>query len=360
MLLRYGISNAIEKGFLQLAGRLPPFVFRAIAGRAVSIDGQTLDPGIAFALKKLKANPMSRVEKVPIRVSRRFMDVETWKYGGMQHVDRIDTLSFRSGDVRLSFRRYCAARSSRAALVYFHGGGWVLGGLDASDPICRFLAIHAGVTVFSVDYRLAPEHRFPAAVNDAIAGFRWIRNEADRWGIDPKLIAVGGDSAGGNLATVAALRTRNDERGGPAFQLLLYPVTDLSEKHPSHRLFDKEFLPTSAQADWFRDQYLRVPEDALDPNASPLLTADVGGAAPAYIATAGFDVLRDEAEAYASRLAQAGVPTTLRRHASLAHNFASGLGVSRPSRLAMLEAAAALKAGLASGGFARAGKENGR
>lgn len=348
MLLRYGIANAIEKGFLQLAGKLPPFVVGAVAGKPVSIDGQTLDPGLAFALKKLNANPMSRLEQVPIPESRRFMDVETWKYGGTQHVDHVEEFTFATADAHIPIRLYRADRKSRpdAGLLYYHGGGWVLGGLDACDAICRFLAIHAGVVVFSAAYRLAPEHCFPAAVDDAIAAFRLARDNAGSWGVNPRRIAVAGDSAGGNLAAVTALRTRFDDEGGPAFQLLLYPVTDVTRKRESHRLFAKGFLPTSEQTDWFRDRYLRAAEDGFGPDVSPLLAPDLSGAAPAYVATAGFDVLRDEAEAYAARLADAGVKTTLRRHASLAHNFASGIGVSRSSRSALMEAAVALKAGL--------------
>ncbi len=217
-------------------------------------------------------------------------------------------------------------------IVFFHGGGHVIGDLDTHDQPCRFLARHSGALVLSVDYRLAPEHRFPAAVDDALAAFRWAHREAEALGGDPRRIAVAGDSAGGNLAAVVALRAKLDGGPAPAFQALIYPVTDYSANHRSAELFGEGFFLTQRQMDWYRDHYFATEDERRDPSASPLLASDLSGLAPALVVTAGFDPLRDEGEAYAKRLREAGVATTLRREPDLVHGFinAAGLG-GRPA-----------------------------
>ncbi len=232
-------------------------------------------------------------------------------------------------------------------LVYLHGGGWVIGNLDTCESVCRFLVRESGAAVLAVDYRLAPEHRFPAAVEDAVAALAYATERAHPLAADPARIAVGGDSAGANLATVAAQAARAGEAPQPAFQLLIYPVCDLSEKRPSYGLFGEGFLLTEAEMDWFRDHYLPDPGARRDARVSPLLAEDLSGLAPAYVATAGFDPLRDEGEEYARRLSEAGVQVALRRHEGLLHGFANLTAVGRSAREAMLEAAAALRMGLA-------------
>jgi acetyl esterase len=238
--------------------------------------------------------------------------------------------------------------------VYFHGGGWVVCDLDTHDNGCRFLARESGAAVLSVDYRLAPEHPFPAAVEDAFAAFRWAVENAADFGVDPAVIAVGGDSAGGNLAAVVSQLARDDEGPAPAFQLLIYPVTDLSTKRLSYELFREGFFLTEPHMDWYRDHYLPDLESARDPRASPLLADDLSNLAPAYIATAGFDVLRDEGEEYARRLREAGVPVALRRHRNLIHGMATRVGMGGVGQTMMLEAAAALRMGLATAKAAHA------
>ena len=202
-------------------------------------------------------------------------------------------------------------------LVFFHGGGWVIGDLDSHDDLCRDLAAQAGCAVLSVDYRLAPEHRFPAAADDAIAATNWVAANAAPLGIDPKRLAVGGDSAGGNLAAVAALAAR--DAGRPlAAQLLIYPVTDMSRfEGESYATCGEGYGLTAGAMVWFRDHYLTDANAARDWRVSPLLASDLGRSPPALVVTAEFDVLRSEGEAYAKRLAEAGVPTRahpLRRH----------------------------------------------
>jgi acetyl esterase len=234
----------------------------------------------------------------------------------------------------------------RPLVVYFHGGGWTIGDLDTCDSVCRFLAAHVPATVLSVDYRLAPEHRFPAAVEDAFAAYRWAAVDNTRLGVDPARIAVAGDSAGGNLAAAASLLAREEGGPSPAMQVLIYPVTDAVGGQRSRDEFAKGFLLTRADMDWFEQHYLPPPIDRADPRVSLLRAADLAGLPPAYIATAGFDPLRDEGEAYAKRMEEAGVSVALRRHGGLIHGFANMTAISSTARAAMLELAGAVRAGL--------------
>jgi acetyl esterase len=192
-------------------------------------------------------------------------------------------------------------------LMFFHGGGWVIGDLDTHDVVCRQLANFAGCAVVSVDYRLAPEHKFPAAVEDCIAATAWVAAEGDALGLDGARMAVGGDSAGGNLAAVVSLFAR--DHGVPALcmQLLIYPATDFGMQHGSYITRGEGYGLTHGTMKWFRDAYLRSDADTDDWRASPLRVKDLLGLPPAYIITAGFDPLSDEGVAYAERLAAAGV-----------------------------------------------------
>jgi acetyl esterase len=227
-------------------------------------------------------------------------------------------------------------------VVWFHGGGWVVGDLDSHDPACRFLAHASGVPLLSVAYRLAPEAPFPAAVDDALAAFRWAVHHAASLGADPHRVGVAGDSAGGNLAAVVSLLATRDGGPAPAFQALVYPVTDLSRKSESYRRFAVGYFLTEAQMDWYRGHYLQDPAQAFDPRVSPLLAEDLTGLPPAYVTVGGFDPLRDETVAYARRLQDAGVPTTLRVHPGLIHAFVNAAGVLPAAAAATRELAAAL------------------
>jgi acetyl esterase len=229
------------------------------------------------------------------------------------------------------------------AVVYYHGGGFSLGDLDTHDRICRLLASRAQALVVSVDYRLAPEHPFPAAVDDAYAALRWVHGHANGLDADPGRLTVAGDSAGGNLAAVAAIRAR-DEGGVPlVFQLLIYPVTDLSSfATRSHEDLKEGFLLSRTFAEAMRRAYVPLPEDRRRPYASPLLAPDLQGLPPALIITAQFDPLRDEGEAYGRRLAAAGVKVATIRYNGVTHGF-FGVGVLRKGRQAVDDAASALK-----------------
>jgi len=198
-----------------------------------------------------------------------------------------------------------------------------------------------------VDYRLAPEHPFPAAIDDALAAFRWAAENAASLAADADRIAVGGDSAGGNLAAAVCLAARDEGGPEPAFQLLLYPAVDLTRRRPSRDLFADGLQLTDTDIEWYRRQYLPEEADLQNPLASPLLAESLAGLPPAYVATAAFDPLRDEGEDYARALAAAGVPATCRRHEGLVHGFANYACIVPAAREAMLETAGALRMGLA-------------
>jgi len=234
----------------------------------------------------------------------------------------------------------------RPLIVYFHGGGWTIGDLDTCDSVCRFLALNTPATVLSVGYRLAPEHPFPAAVDDALAAFRWAAVDNVRLGVDPGRIAVAGDSAGGNLAAAVSLLARDGDGPAPAMQALIYPVTDAVGGQRSRDEFAEGFLLTKADMDWFERHYLPPGADHADPRVSILRAVDLSGLPPAYVTTAGFDPLRDEGESYAARMRDAGVQVTLRRHSGLIHGFANMTAVSDAARAAMLELTAAIRSHL--------------
>jgi acetyl esterase len=215
-----------------------------------------------------------------------------------------------------------AATTAPPVLVYFHGGGWVIGDLDTHDVLCRQLTAEAGICVVSVDYRLAPEHKFPAAVDDAWAATRWVVAHAAELGVDGERLAVGGDSAGGNLAAVVALLAR--DHGGPAIalQALVYPVTDAGTQTGSYRDFSDGFLLTRETMQWFFDQYLKTDADKADWRVSPLRARSLAGLPPTLVVTAGFDPLRDEGDAYALALRNAGVRVDAVCYGGMIHGFA--------------------------------------
>jgi len=236
----------------------------------------------------------------------------------------------------------CAQGSPQPALIYFHGGGWVIGDLESHDQVCRALANATSCILIAVDYRLAPEHKFPAAAEDAIAATQWIAGNAGRLGIDAARLAVGGDSAGGNLAAVVAIAAR---QGGPriVLQLLVYPAADMSADWPSAERHAQQLPLTRAALNWFIAHYLRSDTDRADWRASPLRAESLNGLPPALIVTAGFDPLCDEGQAYAKALGAAGVPVVHELFAGQIHGFLSMGRIVADSRRLIEMAAAALK-----------------
>jgi acetyl esterase len=252
-----------------------------------------------------------------------------------------------AGDVPLrSYRPLgAAAEAVLPALVYFHGGGWTIGDLDTHDVLCRQLANGSGIAVVSVGYRLGPEHRFPAAVDDALAATRWVCTQAAALGLDPLRIAVGGDSAGGNLAAVVAIIERDAGRA-LAYQLLIYPATDQRQGQPSHSANGEGYLLTRDSIRWFHQQYLGGPAHDSDWRASPLLAADLSRLPPALVLTAGYDPLRDEGLQYAQRLTAAGTPCTYVCFERQIHGFVLMGRVLAEARSAVALCAAELRRAL--------------
>lgn len=262
---------------------------------------------------------------------------------------RVEDISIPGPESELPARLYVALgapRPPQPLLVYFHGGGWVIGDIESHDGLCRFLAEHSGCRVLSVDYRLAPEHPFPKPVEDAVAAFAWAHENAATLGADPNRIAVGGDSAGGNLATALCIQNRDTGRPQPTMQLLIYPVTDAVGGQQSRDTFAHGFMLTREDMEWFERHYIPDGIAENDPRASMMRADDVSNLPPAYVATAGFDPLRDEGEIYAERMREAGVQVVLQRHPGLIHSFANLTAVCPSARTAMLEVAGALRMGL--------------
>jgi acetyl esterase len=341
--------HRLKRLSLTAATALPERVQRLLAGRPVVRDGQTLavDTQLMLQMKRLAREPGP--ETLPIPQARRAVLRQSALVGGDQPIGAVRDLPV--GD--LPGRLYVPSAKAEGTpageplLLFFHGGGWVYGDLDSHDAVCRFLAERSGVQVLAVDYRLGPEHPFPAAYDDAVAAYRWVVDNAPSLGVDPQRLAVGGDSAGGNLAAVTALAAA--EQGLPlAFQLLVYPVTDVTQRRPSRELFETGYYLNGEFLD--RSLELYVPDEAqhADPRVSPLLGDVPAGLAPAYVATAGFDPLRDEGEVYARRLAEAGVEVDLRRFPDQIHGFLNMVGVGRSARAASAEVAAKLAVGLRS------------
>jgi acetyl esterase len=341
----------LETAFLRGAAALPTPAQRVLGGPGrVRIDGQVLDPEAQLLLRLLRLSRRPAYETLPVPEARVEISREAASVSGSPlPVASVTEQRLRGPAGELGGRLYVpfGASTPGPLLVYLHGGGWVLCDLDTHDQTCRFIAREAGLRVLAVDYRLAPEYPFPAPLDDAVTAVRSAIAEAGRLGADPARVAIGGDSAGGNLAAAAARLLSKDEGTAPAFQLLLYPVTDLSHKRRSYQLFHEGFFLTERQMDWYRGHYLPTADAAFDPRASPVLADDLEGLPPAHVAVAGFDVLRDEGEEYATRLREAGVPVTVHRHAGLVHGFCNTVNVGRASRAAMLEVTAALRAGLA-------------
>jgi acetyl esterase len=243
--------------------------------------------------------------------------------------------------------RHYRAADGAPLLVFYHGGGFVVGGLDSHDALCRRISHDAGVHVLSVDYRLAPEHKAPAAADDADAAYRWALEHAGELGADPDKVAVGGDSAGGNLAAVVTQSARADGVRLPALQFLIYPVTDFGSATVSKTLFAEGYFLSRADMDWFHGHYLDGADiDGSDPRVAPLLATDLSGLSPALVATGGFDPLRDEGRAYAQALAAAGVPVDWREYGSLIHAFANFFPLGGGSEAAIADLTSALRAHL--------------
>ena len=298
----------------------------------------SLDPVIAALLEASKDQPP--VEALPVAEARAAMEAQVGPLKALapevaEVADR--AIDGPGGALRLRFYRPAGA-GPHPVVVYIHGGGWVLCSLETHDNVCRHLCVGAEAIVVSVDYRLAPEHRFPAAIDDSFAAVQWVARHAASFGGDPARIVVAGDSAGGNLAAAVALRARDEGGPRPAGQLLVYPVTDYpSDAMASYDENGEGYGLTRESMEHYWSQYLGdAPADA--PYAAPLRAADLAGLPPAFVITAEYDVLRDEGEAYAGALQAAGVPVEVTRYAGVNHGFFSLAGMIEGGTAAMRDA----------------------
>jgi len=310
----------------------------------------TLDPDSAFVFKAFQEAGRPAYETLTPAEAREF-------YSQARFVSNPEPPELRSAEPLaipsaagpIPARIYTPLKLRQAnglapGLVFFHGGGWVIGDLDSHDVVCRKLADEGQLIVISVDYRLAPEHKFPAAVDDAITATKWIADNAVALGIDAARLSVGGDSAGGNLAAVAAIAARDGDGPAIAGQLLIYPAVDFAMTHPSHSEPETSVLLTHSVIKWFRDHYLNGAADVHDWRASPARASTLIGLPPAYVLTAGADPLRDEGNEYAERLREAGVAVTHRNFPGQFHGFFTMGKLLRQADVAATEIGLWLKA----------------
>ncbi|MGE2730657.1 alpha/beta hydrolase [Mycolicibacterium vaccae] len=343
------VTNKLAGFTLRAMPRIPHGLKRlALAGRAVVIDGNTLDTTMQFMLAGQKMMGIDGlVADTDPAVARAQLEQLSAGFRKRVPVAGVSDLTVDGAAGPLRARHYRTDVPDAPLLVFFHGGGHVIGSLDSHDDLCREICRAGEIHVLSVDYRMAPEHKAPAGAEDAYAAYLWARGHATELGADPSRVAVGGDSAGANLSALVALRARAEGTPQPTLQLLLYPVTDYTAQTRSRTLFAQGFFLTQQNLDWFTAQFLdgaEVTED--DPRISPLLVDDLSGLAPALLVTAGFDPLRDEGRSYAEALRAAGTPVDYREYGSLVHGFANFFPLGGDSATAMAEIISALKAHL--------------
>ncbi len=283
-----------------------------------------LDPDCLRVLALLRESGLAPVEKLtPAEARSNYRKTRSLLQPPPAEVAEVRDLTAPgpAGPIPLRLYRGTGAGNPAPALVFYHGGGWVIGDLDTHDGACRMLAKAADCIVVAVDYRLAPEHKFPAAVDDCEAATRWVIEHAGPCGIDPARVAVGGDSAGGNLAAVMALRSRDGGLPPLCYQALIYPATDLLMTQPAYERFTEGLPLTSASTRWFADHYLNDRRDALDWRASPSRVSSLFGVASAFVLTAGYDPLCDEGQSYARRLSREGVRVSSMHAADQMHGY---------------------------------------
>ncbi|OHX21891.1 alpha/beta hydrolase [Chromobacterium sphagni] len=336
----------LERASARRALGLPALWLALLAGRPRRVDGAPLNRQLQLMLRLRWLSGKRSWHRMGVAAARRQLERE----GGLLAQDVPASVSHRdieldgsAGPIHARLYRPAGLALPAPTLVFYHGGGFVAGSLDSHDLPCRALAAATPCQVVSIDYRLAPEHPFPAAVDDAVDALRAVAANCARWDVDPARLAVGGDSAGGNLATVAALATRSDPVR-PCFQILWYPVVDSTASFPSVQRFARGFYLDWPTMRWCLGHYTGGGQ-LRHPQVSPIF-ADLAGAPPAYIQTAGFDPLRDEGEAYADRLAAAGGVAQHRRYPGLIHGFFNLAGCVDEAGAAFDDAAAALRQAL--------------
>lgn len=304
-----------------------------------------LDPAVKAMLDNMKAAGFPELDSLPPAQLRKVTaEMFSAQRGALEAIARVEDRKIPGPAGSIPVRVYTSAGSGPfPVLVFFHGGGFVIGDLESHDGVCRALANQARCVVVAIDYRLAPEHKYPAAVEDCFAATRYVSEHGAEFNIDPKRLAVGGDSAGGNLSAVVSILARDRKAPAIAFQLLVYPATDMACDTYSHKTFTDYFL-TDRSIRYFLGHYLRDGADRKDPQASPALASNHKGLPPALVITAEFDPLRDEGEAYSAKLSAAGVPAKFTRYDGMIHGFFTMGEMLPQGKQAVAEASAALRA----------------
>jgi acetyl esterase len=335
------LSERIERLAARVLVRLPGHWHVRMSGTPpVTAEGLTLDPHVQLIrVLRQRRNRHGLCDPDLEQARARYRRESLLFRGPATPVGAVRDFTIGGAGGPLRVRHYAPAATGRQPVtVYLHGGGFTIGDLDTHDEACRILCAEGRIHVLSVDYRLAPEHPFPAALDDARAALRWAQAHAAELGADPARVAIGGDSAGGNLAAVVSIQTRGDRP--PAAQLLIYPVTDTKNTRPSQQRFGEGYFLSNADRAAFTRFYLEGTGTAeRDWRVSPLYAPDLSGLPPALVVTAGFDMLRDEGEAYAEALRSAGSPARLSRADAHGHGFLHMTGVSPGARAAMVQAA---------------------
>lgn len=340
------LLGSVEGPFLRFLMGLPESVVQRMAGRPVVREGNTLAPETQLMLRLQQVMREPDVASLPIEQGRIALDRQCDLIGGDVPITSVRDIEVNGRSARLYTPSAHVHSKSAPTLLFFHGGGMIYGGLDSHDAACRYLANHSGVQVLAFDYRLAPEHPYPAAVEDCADAYRWLAANASQLNADPERLAVGGDSAGGYLAATTAMIAA--EEGIPlAFQLLIYPATDFVEKSASRKAFGEGFFLTSEFMDLAATSYFGS-ADRGEPLASVLRRTDFpADIAPALVVTAGFDPLRDEGEAYAKLLADRGVELEYVCYGDMIHGFFNMVSAGRCAPKYCREIAEKLGAALA-------------
>lgn len=344
------IVNAAAGLTLRTLPRIPERVKRLLlGGHSITIDGNTLDTTLQLMLAGQRAAGLGGLVTSPdVGLARAQLRILAASFKRDIPVATVTNLSIPGPAGSIRARHYRPIDGDGAPLlVFYHGGGQVLCDLDTHDDACRQICREGAMHVLSVDYRRAPEHKAPSGAEDAYAAFEWALDNADQLGADPGRVAVGGDSAGANLAAVVSMRARDEGARRPALQVLFYPVTNYRDETRSQTLFADGFYLTKWDVRWCRRHFLDGADvDAADPRVSPLLADDLSGLPPALLLTAGFDPLRDEGRQYADAMRAAGVAVDFREFGSLVHGFANFFTLGGGSATAMAEAISAMRAHL--------------
>ena len=299
---------------------------RFLAGHRISLGGRTMDPKAQIIGEFVKSIRVPGYFPPLPELRQQLRTMVTLMDEPAPALPRIENINIPGPAGPIPARVYDAAGSSSTAkpvLAYFHGGGWVQGDLETHHGLCARLALSSGALVVAVDYRLAPEHKFPAAVEDSLAAYRFLRTRGREIGADAARVGVAGDSAGGNLSAVVSQLAARSDLPVPTCQVLIYPAVDFDFGTASHREFEDGHIIPRDRVQWYAEQYLRSDADRRDPRAAPIRTADLTGQPPALVITAGFDPLREEGRAYADRLRAAGVDVVYREYPGQIHAFVS-------------------------------------